>query len=206
MTAQPQEWFDIATDAVLELIASTSQEHWQRPALGSWTVIELIAHTIRAWTTVTEYLDSPPPATHAEIVDAGRYFAVGLTMPGIHDGVADRARAEAAGLADPEGAARAAAAAARTSVAAATDDRVLVTRIAPMTLADYLRTRAFELTVHGIDLVRATRVPVPSGLAQCAVPALALCSEIAGQRDLAMPLLLAASGRAPLPAEFTILA
>ncbi len=70
-----------------------------------------------------------------------------------------------------------------------------------MTLGEYLRTRAFELTVHGLDVVRATSLEAPPGLRVAAVPAVGLAAEFAGERDDAVHLLAAATGR-PTPTGY----
>ena len=79
------------------------------------------------------------------------------------------------------------------------------TRIGVMTVGEYLRTRAFELTVHGLDVARAVGLTLPDDLAGCVPPALVLVAEVAAERGLAAPLLAAATGRAPLPHDFSLL-
>lgn len=203
MAMTPRAWFEQAGDAVLGLIGSVPADRWERPGLGAWTVRELAAHTIRAWSLVAEYLDQP--VTEGDALSAGEYFAVGLTQAGAHEGVLARGRQDAASMSDPAAAARAAASTALERIAHEDGERLVPTRFGPMTLDEFLRTRAFELTVHGIDLARATGQAVPAPLAVAAVPALGLLAEVGQQRGLAVQLLLAATGREPLPEGFNLL-
>ncbi len=97
------------------------------------------------------------PLTPAE------YLARGLTTAGVHEGVAERARAEVATLGTrPASVVAAVAEEARTIVGAEADGRLVPTRFGVMTLHGYLGTRAFELTVHGLDVVRAAGLAVPA--------------------------------------------
>jgi uncharacterized protein (TIGR03083 family) len=194
--ADPREWFAVASDAVLDVLASVPDEHWHRPGLGEWTVRELVAHTVRAFTTVRDYLAEPVPRDGTPTITAAEYLAQGMALPGIHEGVAQRARDDAAALGDdPAGAAREAAATVVELLGGEPDGRLLPTRIGVMTLGEYLRTRAFELTVHGLDIARAAGLVAPPGLRAAAVPAIGLAAELAGRRDDAVALLAAATGR-----------
>ncbi len=75
-----------------------------------------------------------------------------------------------------------------------------------MTLITYLPTRIVELTIHTLDLMAAlgedVERPVPAAVA--AVTAQVIM-ELAHQQGRDGPLLLAATGRRPLPPGFTVL-
>ena len=200
--ADPREWFAVASDAVVDVVAAVPDDAWERPGLGEWTVRELVAHTVRAWTTVRDYLAEPVPRDGTPAITASEYLAQGMALPGIHEGVAQRARDDAAVLGDdPAAAAREAATEVDALLGREPDDRLLPTRIGVMTLGEYLRTRAFELTVHGLDVARAAGLEAPSGLRAAAVPALGLAAEFAGRRDDAVTLLATATGR-DVPARY----
>ena len=89
-------------------------------------------------------------------------------------------------------------------VAGAGADDLLTTPVGGMRLRDYLPTRTLELVVHTCDLLAAVGgepdVPPQPGAA-----ALALVAGFAADRGTAGPLLLAATGRGPLPSGFTVL-
>jgi hypothetical protein len=72
-------------------------------------------------------------------------------------------------------------------------------------LREYLPTRTFELTVHGLDLTHA--LGVPAALPAAALEAsLNLAAALAVHTGKAGHLLLAATGRRQLPAGFNLLA
>jgi hypothetical protein len=71
-------------------------------------------------------------------------------------------------------------------------------------LADYLPTRTFELTVHTADLANALGVPSDPP-ESAALQALYLVADLAVSQARVGPLLLAATGRAGLPAGFSVL-
>ena len=202
-SAEPRQWFGTASAAVVDLVAAVPGDAVERQGLGEWSVRELVAHTLRAWTTVRDYLAEPVPPEGTPVLTAAEYLAQGMAVPGIHEGVAQRARDDAAALGDDlAAAAREAAGRAAALVDAEPDDRLLPTRLGVMTLREYLRTRSFEITVHGLDLARAAELDPPAALRSAAVPALGLVAELAGERGDAVALLEAATGRAPLPVGY----
>ncbi|WP_236863821.1 maleylpyruvate isomerase N-terminal domain-containing protein [Brevibacterium daeguense] len=195
-------WFDEASEATLSVIDAIPDDAWSRPGLGDWTIHELAAHTIRAWTMVVRYLHEPVQAD--DPLTAEEYFCQAMSAPGVHEGVLQRGREEAAGLTDLPAAAHEAAELARAELSGASGERHVTSRFGPLTLDEYLRTRAFELTVHGIDLARAAQLPVPQGLVSCAGLAAELAARVAAARGTAIPLLLAATGRESLPRGYNV--
>lgn len=73
-----------------------------------------------------------------------------------------------------------------------------------MRLADYLPTRTFELVVHTLDLASALGLDVAPPRDAAAL-ALHLVADLAATGDHAGALLLAATGRTPLPDGFSVL-
>ena len=87
---------------------------------------------------------------------------------------------------------------------AAYDAAYLLTTIAGgMRLDEYLRTRTFELVVHGLDIGAVTGID-PAFEQQPLVDAATLAAEVAALSGRAPDLLLAATGRRPLPEGFTV--
>ena len=80
----------------------------------------------------------------------------------------------------------------------------MTTPFGTMTLTAYLPTRAFELTVHGLDLARAVEVAPCTDLALAARAALSLVAALA-TTDQAVSALLALTGRHGLPEGFSLL-
>lgn len=177
---------------------------WDEPGLGVWDVRALVGHTSRALLTVEQYLQRPAATVDVPSTTA-YYLATRAIAAG--DEVAERGRA--AGLAlgdDPVGAVTAIAARVVPLVDAADGTRTVTTVAGGMRLADYLPTRTFELVVHTLDLVAAlgdVREPEPPAAA--AAHALRVAGELASEGGQAGALLLAATGRAGLPAGYTVL-
>lgn len=198
-----REWFDGATEFALDIFEKIPDSLWDQPGLGEWTVRELAAHTIRAWRTTLAYLDEPLPTD--EPISAESYFAQVLTDPDVHVGVLLRGRDDARSLRDPAATAREVADEAQRRVSSEGGERLVASRFGPLPLKQYLRTRAFELTVHGLDLARAADVEIPDSAAPHIHAATKLAIEIAGERELSLPVLLALTGRQPLSESFTVL-
>ncbi len=191
-------------------ITATIDTEWDRPALGDWTVRDLVGHTSRALLTVEAYLGAGTGAgaaaaagtTVASPVD---YYRLAMASLGEPSAVAERGRDAGRALGpDPAGTVDTIARRVLGQVDAANPDALVVTPVGGMRLADYLPTRTFELTVHTCDLAAALGVPasVPDAAASAG---LHLLADLAVEKGLAAALLLAATGRGPLPAGFTVL-
>ncbi len=151
--------FGRAAFELVDLIALVPTERLDGPGLGEWTLRELIGHTSRAMSTVVRYLEQPAPF-EPTVHSASEYLDVVLRQRGDDEAIAARGRESAELLGDDlVGAVADLAAAAVEAV-----DRVGLDRLvaigAPsdgiaMRLGEYLRTRVFELTVHGLDIADA---------------------------------------------------
>lgn len=200
----PRTWFATAANGFLHLVDGVPPTMLGAPGLGVWDVRSLLGHASRSFLTIESY------------VRPGRTGPVGLSSPAeyyiaIRDKLADMAevaeRGRQAGLAlgpHPSSAVHAIARVVMPLVDSTPDDCLVETPFGTMTLAGYLPTRAFELTVHGIDLARATGQYLPEELVECTVPALDLGVAMASPAQR-VTLLLAVTGRDPLPADFTVI-
>jgi hypothetical protein len=84
------------------------------------------------------------------------------------------------------------------------DDGYLLTTIAGgMRLEEYLRTRIFELVVHGVDIAGSCGAD-PAFAEEPLVDAATLAAEVAARSGRAPDVLLALTGRASLPADLSI--
>ncbi|CAN5338368.1 maleylpyruvate isomerase N-terminal domain-containing protein [soil metagenome] len=192
--------YDLAAEAFLDLAAQVPIDRYQEPGLGNWDLRALIGHTGRSFVTVATYLDVRVDVIDAE--DAADYFAVvsrlghGSARDAIHQ------RGIEAGVTlgdDPMAALRGA----RDDAELALDaldgvDAVVRTAGGGMRVSDYLPTRTFELTVHSLDIARATGLdftPPTDALADT----LALASASALRQGYGVDVLLALTGRRPLP-------
>jgi hypothetical protein len=90
-------------------------------------------------------------------------------------------------------------------IQATADTTPVRTPLGGMRLIDYLPTRVFELVVHTLDLAAALscEITVPENATSVT---LHLLADLAAQQPgKAAPLLLAATGRGPLPGKYNIL-
>lgn len=201
-------WFDRAATGYLEALDVVERAPLDTIALGAWTLRDLLGHGARAFLTIEQYLGTEPgDAPH--LASAHEYV---LAM--VETAQSDEARSAAAVAkrgreagealgADPVSATVEIAKRVRALVEATPDDAVVTTPWGWMRLGDYLGTRAFELTVHGMDVARATGREIPASLAASASDAIALTLEMA-RGDQCVAALLALTGREPLPHSFSM--
>ena len=187
----------------VETVAHISDEAWSQPALGEWTVRDLVGHTNRAFVTVDTYLDKPAEA--AEIMRPVDYYLRAAAALG--DPAMVTARGQEAGEAlgaDPGAAVQATAQRVLARVAREADDALLATPVGGIRLIDYLPSRVLELTVHTADIataVKLDRKAPPSALSVC----LHLMADLAVERGCPTILLRSLTGRGPLPSSFSVL-
>ena len=191
--------FRDASDAFLAATGAVPAGGWDEPGLGEWTVRELTAHALRAFLTLQRLCDTTGGAPQLE--SAMAYYRAVAVREDVHAGVLQRGREAGAQLVDPEATARRTAEQALGRLAATPDEHVGETFAGPMRLADYLPTRVVELGIHTLDLQRATGQPM-------ALPASAAAVVLGTLAELAdVPtLLMAMTGRQPLPDGFNVLA
>jgi uncharacterized protein (TIGR03083 family) len=204
-----REDFAHAAEYFVSTVEAVRDDQWEGDGLGEWTVRDLVGHTSRSFSTIGEYLERP--AAEAELSSAADYFAAyvaaaaGPTMSAA--AIAQRGRDAATALGDdPKAAVRAQQAEVLERLTHTADDELLTTLLGGMRLIDYLPTRTFELTVHTIDLARATGQP-PAPPAGPARSTLLLTAELVarGGPAAAADALSALTGRQALPPGFTVL-
>lgn len=199
-----REWFFTASEGFLAVLSAVTADSLDQPGLGEWDVRALVGHACRAYSTIETYVTSDPTGT-VDLHGPVDYFrtaqASGLAAP---TQVAERGRDAGRALgAYPVTAASELAERVVAFVRSTSGDVAAATPLGRMRLDDYLPTRAFELTVHGLDLARATDQAFPQPLLDALPPALGLCTAIANPDDQAL-ILLALTGRQPLPANFCL--
>ena len=193
--------FSEAAECFVRTVALVG-DRWERPGLDQWDVRSLVGHTSRALLTVESYLARPAAAV--DVPSAADYFRATSAVAADPAVAASGRDAGTALGSDPATAVAEIAA----RVLPIVDDRVeteLVRTIAGgMRLGDYLPTRTFELVVHALDLAEALGVQ-PDVPRIAAAQALHLVADLAVAGGHLGPLLLAATGRATLPAGFSVL-
>ena len=191
--------FRDASDVFLAATGAVPAGGWDEPGLGEWTVRELTAHALRAFLTLQRLCDTTGGAPQLE--SAMAYYRAVAVREDVHAGVLQRGREAGAQLVDPEATARRTAEQALGRLAATSDEHVGETFAGPMRLADYLPTRVVELGIHTLDLQRATGQPMGLPASASAV-ILGTLAELADVPTL----LMAMTGRQPLPDSFNVLA
>jgi len=192
--------FEEGAATLLRTLRAITPDLWdRRAALGEWSTRELTAHTLRAFVTIEGYLSAPPNSERV-LADAADYYAVALSDPTAHQGVAARARQAGRQLIDPVGEAEATIANVLALVAATADDEPVNTFAGQITLIEYLATRVVEIGVHTLDLQRAT-----GQLPELHPETTAVVLGVLTQLSSPVPIILALTGRVPLPADYNVL-
>jgi uncharacterized protein (TIGR03083 family) len=200
--------FQAAARAFVELLAQVQDDDWARPGLGVWTLRDLAGHTSRALLTVESYLDPATTTQQPSLADAEGYFAAAAAAGDRTDpaAIAERGRQAGITLGDDPAAAVAAIADRVLAIVDQADDNALVTTpMNTMTLAGYLPTRTFELVVHTLDIAAAAGVRPTDALDRPLASCLALAARLAVAQGRGPEVLLALTGRRPLPAGFSVL-
>lgn len=201
--------FEDSARGFLDLVSRIKSDQWGEPGLGNWTVRSLAGHTMRAITTVNEYLAMEAPST-ASCPDAESYLlgtaaGAGASASETHAAVAKRG-VEAGELlqATPLPQLTQQLERVLAMIAAQPARRVVsVHGGRSILLPEYLRARNFELVVHSMDLARAT------GLEHTIPPrsvedAAAIAARVAVRQGSGQQLLLALTGRFPLSESFSV--
>ncbi|HQZ34118.1 MAG TPA: maleylpyruvate isomerase N-terminal domain-containing protein [Ilumatobacteraceae bacterium] len=192
--------FEEGAATLLRALRAVTPEYWDRPgALGEWTTRELTAHALRAFITVEAYLTAEP-ANDRVLADAAEYYSTVLSDPTAHQGVAVRGRQAGRQLIDPVGEAEATTERVLAQIAATADDEPVNTFAGQITLIEYLATRVVELGVHTLDIQRAT-----GQFAELHRDTSSVVLAVLVQLAAPVPVILALSGRAPLPDNFNVL-
>ena len=185
---------------IAELVRSIPPASWNGPALGEWSVRDLVGHTSRALITVETYLRQP-----ADIEDVSTPAGY-LAGTGAVDAAAVAARGREAGRAlgaDPM--ATIEALIDRVLPLIDRDDNPLITTVAGgMRLNSYLPTRTFELVVHTFDIAAATSSEPPAYSEQLLSQVVGIASTAAVIRGFGPELLRALTGRQSLRSDFSI--
>jgi hypothetical protein len=197
-----------AARAFADLVGRVPGECWEGPGLGAWTLRDLIGHTCSAGLrTVVAALGSP--ADTEVIPSPEAYYAFARTVePAVYEAAVAHSSVDARqhGIMLGDRPAEAVRHLAGEAVAAldGVDGTTLVAGAAGgMRLDRWLPTRTFELAVHSLDVATATglRVELPE---RVTADAAALAARIATATGDGQTLLLAMTGRGPLPDGFSV--
>jgi len=183
--------FREASGFLVEVVRLVPDQGWDAPGLGDWSVHELVAHANRGHTTLEEYLLRPqqpqPPGS--------TYFS--------DEAIAARGREAVRALGDdPARAVAAASAAVLALIEKSPPEATIGSPAGTMTLAQFLPSRTAELTIHGLDISRAIGADVPAPRTALRESLVYVAQRAAGKSG--QDVLLALSGRGPLPAGYSV--
>ncbi|MCT7657560.1 maleylpyruvate isomerase N-terminal domain-containing protein [Mycobacterium deserti] len=196
--------FFSAARSFAQLVREIPAAAWDGPGLGEWDLRALVGHTSRSLITVSTYLKTT--AEREDITTPAEYYVrVTPTALGISPAdVAERGRQAGRDLgADPAATIDALASRVFDEVADAGNPLIEVLGGLGIRLHNYLPTRTFELAVHSLDIAEAVgirHVLPPDVLDE----ALLLGMRTAVETGHGETVLLALTGRAPLPPSFSV--
>ena len=187
----------------MDVAAQVRPEQWDAPALGEWSVLDLVGHASRSITRVEEFGARRAPAV--DVPSAAAHYRRSLGRPNANAQVAERGREAGRTLgADPLAAMREDWARAEQVLNATAEDEIIAYDNGGILFRDYLETRVFELVIHALDLANAVGVEAEPPRDALAV-ALRTLADLALESGRGAQLALAATGRGPLPDGFSAL-
>ena len=196
--------FRSAATAFADLVHAIPESAWDAPGLGDWDVRALVGHASRSLITVSTYLRAP--ADREDVTSPADYYAWVREHLATADtgAIVERGRQAGRDLGEhPALTVDSLLERALADVAAVEDPLITVIGGLGLRLSTYLPTRVFELAVHGLDVARAAGLDftLPDDvLAEATV----LAARISVRLGSATPLLLALTGREPLPSSFSV--
>ena len=163
-----------------------------------------MGHTARAILTVEQYLLADP-APEVTAPNAEEYYVRAFTEYTDNDAIAERGVAAGKGLNENSGAEfEATLERALALVRQNGPNRLVAIGPIGIPLGEYLRTRVFELVVHGMDIARATNQD--HGIPADVVANVAdLAARVAVRKGDGEAILFALTGRRPLRPRYSIL-
>ena len=194
--------FVSAATAFADLVALIPATSWDGPGLGDWDLRSLIGHTSRSLITVSSYLRIP--AEREDVTGPAHYYALLRGYAAGSPDIVERGREAGRVLgADPSAKVTERLHQVLTDLDGAGDPLIAVIGGLGIRLSNYLPTRVFELTVHSLDIARATGIDFapPEQALEAATVLAAHISALTGQ---AAAVLTALTGRGALPAGFSV--
>jgi uncharacterized protein (TIGR03083 family) len=198
----PRQAFKEAAQFFVDTVAQVPSDLWDSPALGVWTVRDLVGHTNRI--LVHNEIYAAEPATRRDIHDGADYYLTVMNNV-THEEIAQRGRESGQALGqDPLSTVKATAQRAAAVLDRLSDDLLLSSLAGGIRLIDFLPTRVLELVVHTLDIAGAAGIKVDPPK-QAMKVTLQLITDIAVRSGKGAELVMSATGRRPLPRGFSVL-
>ncbi len=194
--------FVSAATAFADLVALIPATSWDGPGLGDWDLRSLVGHTSRSLITVSSYLRIP--AEREDVTGPAHYYALLRGYAADSPDIVERGREAGRVLgADPSAKVTELLHQVLTDLDGAGDPLIAVIGGLGIRLSNYLPTRVFELTVHSLDIARATGIDFAPP-EQALEAATVLAAQISALTSQAAAVLTALTGRGALPAGFSV--
>ncbi|GAA2421118.1 maleylpyruvate isomerase N-terminal domain-containing protein [Mycolicibacterium llatzerense] len=194
--------FVSAATAFADLVALVPATSWDGPGLGDWDLRSLVGHTSRSLITVSSYLRIP--AEREDVTGPAHYYALLRGYAADSPDIVERGREAGRVLgADPSAKVTELLHQVLTDLDGAGDPLIAVIGGLGIRLSNYLPTRVFELTVHSLDIARATGIDFAPP-EQALEAATVLAAQISALTSQAAAVLTALTGRGALPAGFSV--
>jgi hypothetical protein len=184
-----REVFKQSIGYLLEVVAEIKPEQWDQNAIGNWTVRHLVGHASRSLGRLEEHAAaSPVQPTGVDVTTSSD----------------DRGFAAAKALGDdPLGALKTLADRVLPFVDSLPQDYVLDLPQGQRSIDDFMPSRIQEVTVHAMDIAAAIGSGIqPPG--ECLRASLYYHADRAIERNQAVELVLALTGREPLSEGFNL--
>ncbi|HVQ49103.1 MAG TPA: maleylpyruvate isomerase N-terminal domain-containing protein [Mycobacterium sp.] len=200
----PVATFESAARRFAALVHDIPADRWDGPGLGDWDLRALVGHASRSLITVSTYLAHP---AELEDVTSPHDYYVQIRDYASNLGAADileRGRQAGRDLGDdPAATVDGLVQRVLSELVTAGNPLIAVIGGLGIRLHNYLPTRTFELSVHGLDIARAVDISfaLPADVLE---EATALAARIAVAEAHGETVLLALTGRAGLPPSFSI--
>ena len=196
--------FRSAATAFADLVHAIPESAWDGSGLGDWDLRALVGHASRSLITVSTYLRVP--ADREDVTSPADYYAWVHEHLATADAgaIVERGRQAGRDLGEqPATMVDSLLERALADVAAVEDPLITVIGGLGLRLSTYLPTRVFELAVHGLDVARAVGLDftLPEDVL---TEATVLAARISVRLGSATPVLLALTGRKPLPSSFSV--
>jgi uncharacterized protein (TIGR03083 family) len=200
----PTATFASAARSFAALVHDIPAGAWDGPGLGDWDLRSLVGHTSRSLITVSTYLHTA--AEREDVATPHGYYAmVNPSALGIDPAaVVERGRQAGVDLGDDPVTAVDELVQRVLGDLVGIDDRLIqVIGGRGIRLYTYLRTRTFELAVHGLDIAGAVGIPftLPADVLD---EAMVLASRIAAATGQGEAVLMSLTGRRALPPSFSV--
>ena len=196
--------FESAARGFAGLVRRIPGDRWDGPGLGAWDLRSLVGHTSRSLITVSTYLQMS--AEREDVATPQDYYVRirEVVASAGADAIVERGRQAGRDLGvDPAAAIDEHVERVLDELARTDNPLIEVIGGLGIRLHTYLPTRTFELAVHGLDIARATGLSfdVPDDVLD---EAMVLAARIGVATGHGETLLLALTGRAVLPASFSV--